>query len=311
MNNIDGRMVRRLAKYAELMKDYRKVRGPDLQKLAELVKLARGARSVRRFAEELGVSPSTISRLENGKASGISNELLVKIAEHADPTSGVSLHSLLLANGMDRPKNLNPLRLLKEFEIVASDVVRNELYQAGYSFVNAKETSIPGYNGYSPDMVMESNSINGVWMFDFMWVGKERDDRHTRWGAARVVEKVFQFMSIFYCGPSEIKKVSIVINSPETFDYVVESLKSRLDGIKIKDLMSVILIDEDKRYIAKEWYLPTEQATPKVFKCEPPKEPEAQDDLLNDLVEGQYNLFDVIAEMESKKNKDGDNDEDN
>ena len=311
MADKEEKMRLRKEKYAELMKDYRKVRAPDPQKLSELVKLARGARSVRGFSEELGVSASTISRLENGKASGIGGDLLIKIAEHAEPASGVSLRSLLLANGMDRPEHLNPIHIRREFETIAADVVRNELYQAGYSFVNATKTQIPGFNGYRADMMMELDSINGVWMFEFIWFGSDRDDRHTRWGAARVVEKVFQFMSIFYCGPSEIKKISIVINSPEILKYVVEALQYRLDGIKLKDLMSLILIDEDQRYIAKEWYLPSEQDTPKVFKCEPPKEPEDQDDLLDDLVEGQYNLFDVIADMESEKKKDGDNDEGN
>ena len=282
------------------VREYRKVREPDREKVGELVKAARGPeRSVRTFADEMGVNASTVSRVENAKTSGVGNALLARVAAHADDLSGVTLENLLEANGMEKrqiPLGARIMESRKRFERTAGDVIRDELFKSGHTFTDAREVGIPAYHDYSVDLIGNTNAIKGAWMFEFMYIPEERDDRHIRWSAARVIEKAFQFMSVFYCGPGEIGKISIAINSKVAFDYVKESIENRLDGTKIKDKMSIILIDEDKRYVAEEWYIPTEAKMPEVFGFEPPEEEMV--DIFNDPIEGQITYDEWLDMME-------------
>lgn len=80
---------------------------PNKPELSRLIKKARGNdRNMNEFAEECGTSASTLSRIVNCKnAQAVDPDLLVKIAEHADPESGVEAFMLFEANGMI-PKEL-------------------------------------------------------------------------------------------------------------------------------------------------------------------------------------------------------------
>lgn len=66
----------------------------------QLVNDAIGVRSMSKFAAELGVNVSSISRILSGKVQEISSELLAKIATYADPDSGVTLEKLMDAQGL-------------------------------------------------------------------------------------------------------------------------------------------------------------------------------------------------------------------
>lgn len=82
---------------------YVRVREPDKKKLAELVLKAKGEnRSISAFARDCGVSTSTLSRLINMETSKAnSDDLIAAIAAHADPESGVTLPMLLNAHGLN------------------------------------------------------------------------------------------------------------------------------------------------------------------------------------------------------------------
>lgn len=81
-----------------------RVREPNKEKLAELVLRAKGEnRSISAFARECEVSTSTLSRLINMETSKAnSDDLILSIAENADPESGVTLEDLLDAHGLAR-----------------------------------------------------------------------------------------------------------------------------------------------------------------------------------------------------------------
>lgn len=86
---------------------------PSTDKLAELLKAIKGPnRSMAQLAKACELSPSTLSRLVNGKlGKPASPELLTKIYENRDPECTVSLHELMTANG------LAPRREQKDFEV--------------------------------------------------------------------------------------------------------------------------------------------------------------------------------------------------
>ena len=97
----EEKLRRRLMAYMEKLSEYVRTRDPDRDKLSELVVKAKGPkRSMRKFAEEIGVNPSTLSRLVNQKTAGaVTDKLIAEIATHADPESGVTFEELIDAGG--------------------------------------------------------------------------------------------------------------------------------------------------------------------------------------------------------------------
>lgn len=85
---------------------------PDTERLAELIKEVKGPnRTMAQLAKECELSPSTLSRLVNGKlGKPATPELLTKIYEKRDPDCKVSIEDLMRANGMA------PRRVQKDFE---------------------------------------------------------------------------------------------------------------------------------------------------------------------------------------------------
>lgn len=88
-------------KSESLFPDYVRIRYADMDVLGALTQRAIGPnRSLTEFAEACGLSPSTISRVVNGKFTKyISDGVVASIAKNADPASNVTLEDLLAANG--------------------------------------------------------------------------------------------------------------------------------------------------------------------------------------------------------------------
>ena len=270
--------ILRMAAYAEKLREYRKIREPDKEKIGELVKKARGpSRSLRQFADEIDVNPSTVSKVENNKATGISDEFLVKVAEHADSDSGVTLEILLSANGMERDRRLSFRAKADEFERVSSDIIKNELFRGNYYATNASDMDIFLFGRIGrPSLMLRTDALGeneSIWLFSCSYSIEEEDERRGMTMAAIIItERVSAIMSSFYCGNGEIGKWSLLLNSRKAFDECKRRLEKRFEGRKIRDLISLILVDEEKRYVVDEWYIPSEKDEIKVFPGEPPEE---------------------------------------
>ena len=77
-----------------------KTHDPDLDRFAELVVAAKGARSMRAFAQACNLNPATFTRITKKLNTGSSRTKLIEsIAANADPESGVTLALLADANG--------------------------------------------------------------------------------------------------------------------------------------------------------------------------------------------------------------------
>ena len=97
---LDGPTAKRVEAYARA---YTRIHDVDKERLSNLVLRAKGEnRSMRQFAEQIGTTPSTLSRLINMQTGTASDELIYKIAENADPESGVTLDDLMNAHGKSR-----------------------------------------------------------------------------------------------------------------------------------------------------------------------------------------------------------------
>lgn len=117
--------------------NYIRIRPPDKNKLAELLVRAKGAnRSMRQFALECGVNPSTLSRIVNMKISGAcTDELIQKVAQNSDPESGITFEILMDANGKV-PRRMTGKYTSEEFSITEkaiTDILFKELVIRGYT----------------------------------------------------------------------------------------------------------------------------------------------------------------------------------
>ena len=113
---------------ASLMKRTKPV---NKEETIALVKAALGDRLIRKFAEELGVSASSISRILNGTSTEIRSSLIAFIADSADPQSGVTLDKLLQAQGFTQPEDRRPVGKREKWE--SKRPISDELLIRGHS----------------------------------------------------------------------------------------------------------------------------------------------------------------------------------
>lgn len=173
---------------SETKKAYKRFYPPNKERLAELVEKAIGPnRNQTEFAKQIGVNPSTISRIINMKNSGASSdELILAIAANADPKSGVTEEMLMEANGMLTEANgmlmeangmftrLSCYARLLSGEYYESVIkqISMEILDRGYS-VNRmvrqeRYTIARGVPSLTADFVIETNAIEGtnnLWAF--------------------------------------------------------------------------------------------------------------------------------------------------
>lgn len=269
---------------------YRRVREPDKDKLADIVVRAKGKnRSLTEFAKTCGVSPSTISRIINKKTiKANSNDLIAAIAENADPAGGVTLSELLDAHGLqsisENPENfvkeskLNYLQLaylhqnygadatdengnvIKEsaLEKSARWIIQNELLMRGYNVSLKFREDIVSLSTvrYISDFTIETNALemNGIleWAFDVH-----------RSGIRPIMQKLSWVFGAAYLDGLKTRgiKVSLITVDIEEF----KAVKERFQNIKIKDCISVILIDNFNRCILEEFQIPMQEEKSPIY----------------------------------------------
>lgn len=276
--------------------EYIRVCQPNKERLAELTLKAKGEnRSLTEFAKACGVNVSTLSRVINQKTTKPnSDDLIAAIAGNADPDSGVTLQDLLEAHGLasitlkreplvdgsirygktytptqiilEMAENISQsisstsassqlitsaARFIKESAIERSsrEIIQNELLLRGHQVsitMNTNVISTPSLR-YIADFVVETNALEdcGIsqWAFDIQ-NGAHRPILHKlswMFGAAYIDSTIQRGI-----------KLSLVTSDRTEFDEV----KSRFSDTKIKDCISVVLIDTLKRCVVDEFQIP-------------------------------------------------------
>lgn len=254
----------RLRMYQYVASRYSRVSQPDKDLLSELVVKAKGpARTMKEFAEEIGTAPSTLSRLVNKQNRGPnSDELIIDIATHADPKSGVTLERLLGAHGM--AEIIRPETPEKDFAKEAKKIIVSELYDRGYSIVNAS-----GYEGMrrkiglDVDFALKTDALQaggGFWYFETVYINSERRYSQSR-RFTNVERHLSQAMTDYYIGDCPYDRVSVVVDSEEVFIDAKNRMLNRLGEIKIKDSISIILLDMENGSVSEEFVIPSMKET--------------------------------------------------
>ena len=249
----EEKLRRRLMAYMEKLSEYVRTRDPDRDKLSELVVKAKGPkRSMRKFAEEIGVNPSTLSRLVNQKTAGaVTDKLIAEIATHADPESGVTFEELIDAHGLA----LKDKRFRSEsaYEETCHRIIEDELMRRGYTVEDSTAEKISGAGfGLRYDFALQTDALkqgNGKWYFDCkMSLGRPGG---VPVGSGRTMQWLTMTMALFYCGAIDAERVSVVVDHREIF----EQLKRRCQDVTIPDELSIILVDINGMRVADEYVL--------------------------------------------------------
>lgn len=235
-------MVRR----ASLMKRTEPV---DKDETIALVKAALGDRSIRKFAEEIGVSASSISRILNGTSTEIRSSLIAFIVECAAPQSGVTLDKLLKAQGFTLPEDRKPAAKRGRWE--SKQLISDELLLRGYSVRHILEVTDMSIWSNFPTYIIKTDAFpdqGGKWYFIDKLCKQVK-----RVSIAMIQGWVDGIIAAYYRG-LKAKRVSIVLDSLDLFN----GMKKMLEKYHLRDEISVILVSMETGQVLEEYVIPLE-----------------------------------------------------
>lgn len=121
---MDEKVSKRYEEYKKLFPCYVEMNLADKQKMADLLCKAKGeSRSLRKFADDIDVNVSTISRISNKKiARHVDSEVIAKMAAGAESENENLFDELMSANGMQKvivEKHCIDLKQLQRYKMRA------------------------------------------------------------------------------------------------------------------------------------------------------------------------------------------------
>ena len=241
--------------------NYIRIRPPDKPKMAELLVRAKGAgRSMRQFALDCGVNPSTLSRIVNMKNAGAcTDELIQKVVQNSDPESGITFEILMDANGKV-PRRTTGKYTSKEFAITEkaiTDILFKELVLRGYTISTPQEKrehDALNYH-YRTDWSIRTNANSdndemGLWEFE-IWPTMLNENNMAQI-VMKLRQKFLMVLGLYYTGSMNPKKMSFVLTNREVYDRIIETL----ENIKLKDLFSIVLVNLEEGKVEEEYVFP-------------------------------------------------------
>ena len=254
--------------YVELS-DKASIQDNTRQRLAEYIQKLIGERSIRKTAEDSGVTASYIAAILKNKYMP-SAEVLKKLASpSAKPRNGICLEDLMVAAGYQANYIDNPIveisdteeddRLeekrsksrersiaIDRFESIGKGIIYRSLAENDIRFSkNSDEIRI---NGFKPDIsIFVAKDPILEWWFDFIFIDPEMADDTTRlrW----VINS--KLGRLILLNPDLVRKLSLVVSNPNAFNAMLRYK----DCLSFRGDLSIILIDEDTFSVVNEIYL--------------------------------------------------------
>lgn len=249
--------------------EYIQISSPDIPKLAEYIKQAKGEnRTMAEFAQECKlVSPSTFSRImQRHITKPLSVELIKAIIDNSDKSVSLSLDDFMRANGMMPKSELAKQSFSgssREREKIYADIrhfIADELYSRGCMlriYPGLSKEELPESEFYLPRRGRLAVTVQGYeprfWNFIIhipfshhykSFLGKTEQEQLT----GSMIKLISDWSSIFLRDTWEPEKLKNVKHSfVFTEKQLYEAFCDTMMKIKVNTYMSVILID-----IAKE-----------------------------------------------------------
>ena len=148
--------------WKEIGDDFAVICLPNLDLLASLILLAKGNRSMERFAYECQVATSSLYTVLNGKRKrNLSYRTIASIHKHAAPGSGVTMAMLRAANGMSGKLETNEMR--KDIE---SNMKKAQKFVKGFNEAVPENNKTRGQSSLvTPEFISEYEMF--VWDLNF------------------------------------------------------------------------------------------------------------------------------------------------
>ena len=242
----------------------------DQDKLIGLVLEAKGSRSMRKFADDMGVNVSSVSRIVNGKVAEISDPFLAKIAFHADPNSGVTIEKLMEAQGLVEQNDRRNMGI--RFEEDCRRIVADELLKRGYSvsYAQLEKRARSEVNAF--DIEISTDAIpngGGRWLIETKMM-----TQYSRFpvGIGRTQIWLDSAMATYYRG-EQVGRISLIIDHREIFNQI----KERLSHLILADEISIILISTKQGKVLDEYVAPLVDGRMPVYALTTPEESDEGD----------------------------------
>jgi len=245
---------------------FKRINEPDFERISLLTKKAMGNRTIISFAEDCGLSKTTISRILNKQLkTSLVDEIVDSIVKNSSPNSGVSLLEFLDANGMvEMSENETYDEIVtkdmgvfarpeyaKKFANAGRKLIENRFrkYGIGYSAIeNHKFDDIPHFAfdlEYTTDGLSEYEINN--WSFDFIYYS-HNDNKEIFYNK---LSKVFAAAFLF---PQAMKNraITIVTNAIELYEDILYDFCS----VQVSVPISIIFADVITEKIIEEYQIP-------------------------------------------------------
>ena len=239
--------------FIEELGKYRRVTSPDKDLLAELVISAKGPRrSMRQFAKDCNVNPSTMSRVINKKTQGAnSDDLIAAIADHADPDSGVTFEMLMKAHGMAQISDDSGAVLRVHIE-TGNRIIKEELLKRGYSIKEGQEPWLKSFlGGCYIKMDIRTDALgeeNSVWLMD-IWTLRPSEVNDVEKASDRLLQWLLMYIGMLNVDSRHVDRFSVVISNEALYWYAVEKLEQFI----YRNDISVILVDLGAEKVVEEY----------------------------------------------------------
>ena len=287
----------------------------DKERLAQYLEKAKGERTMKQFAEECGVNPSTFSRIINKKFEGASSESMMRaIFDHAVPNCGFTFDELMDANGMIPAKSLQRDRsvmrdgsVMRDFRMtergMAFRIISSELMRRLPASINLLDVlRLSKSMSYQPDLLCKSEEFggNGLWAFDIMSgdsvdriqrrynmeISEERAIIRRRLMNRRLFfERFARYVTAAYFNVENTPhRISFVMYKKEVYDDILEEFSGQM----FQGYVSLILVDLAERRVLNEFVFPCQYGdNEKAFFNQPLQDADREgfDELLVDIDE--------------------------
>lgn len=222
----------------------------DREKTVDLFNRAMGPRSKRKFADDLGVNVSSVSRISNGQVNEISPPLLAKIAFYADPNSGVTLDQLMEAQGLINSNERE--KLSSRYGEECRRIMVDELLRRGYSVNYGSQSEFNDIQKQLfADFVIKTNALGSD---DARWIVEcKMMSQYSMLpiGTGRSKIWIDSAMAFYYCG-GKAGRISLIVDNRAVF----EQMKTRMSELTVPNEISVILISTNQGKVLDEYAVP-------------------------------------------------------
>lgn len=245
---------------------FKRINEPDFERISILTKKAMGNRTILSFAEDCGLSKTTISRILNKQLkTSLVDEIVDLIVKNSSPNSGVTLLEFLEANGMvetgenetydeiitkDMEVFARP-EYAKKFKNAGRKLIESRFGKLGIDFSTIECHDFDSIPHFAFDIEYTTNALrnHGInnWSFDFIYY-TGNDNKETFYNK---LSKVFAAAFLF---PQAMKNraITIVTNAIELYEDILYDFCSAEVSVPI----SIIFADVITEKIYEEYQIP-------------------------------------------------------